>query len=82
MPLDCQRDLFSLPPDEHYLNCAYMGPLPKSVEAAGIEGVRRKVVPWRITPPDFFREPEQLRERFGTLVHTEPHRVALVPAVS
>jgi selenocysteine lyase/cysteine desulfurase len=82
MPLDCQRHLFSLPPDEHYLNCAYMGPLPKSVEAAGIEGVRRKVVPRRITPPDFFREPEQLRERFGALVHAEPHRVALVPSVS
>ncbi len=80
--LDCQRHLFSLPEGEHYLNCAYMGPLLKSVEAAGIEGVRRKSVPRTITPPDFFTEPEQLRARFAELIHTEARRVALVPAVS
>lgn len=80
--LTCQRDLFSLPEDEHYLNCAYMGPLMKSVEAAGLEGVRRKVVPRHITPQDFFTGPDTLREQFAKLVNTSPERVALVPAVS
>lgn len=80
--MDCQRHLFSLPADEHYLNCAYMGPLMKSVEAAGIAGVRRKVVPNRIAAQDFFAEPQALRERFAALVHTEPRRVAIVPSVS
>ena len=82
MALECQRHLFSLPTDEHYLNCAYMGPLLKSVEAAGIAGVRRKVVPRLITPRDFFTECEQLRQRFGSLVNASAGRVALVPAVS
>lgn len=80
--LSCQRELFSLPPDEHYLNCAYMGPLMKSVEAAGIAGVQRKVVPRRIATSDFFTESELLRERFAALVHCQPDQVALVPSVS
>ena len=44
-PLDCRRDDFSLPPDIHYLNCAYMGPLPQRVQEAGLAGVRAKGVP-------------------------------------
>ena len=82
MALDCQRHLFSLPADEHYINCAYMGPLMKSVEAAGVAGVHRKVVPRIIQPRDFFTESEELRRRFGTLINASADRVALVPAVS
>ena len=80
--LTCQRHLFSLPEDEHYLNCAYMGPLPRPTEAAGIEGLRRKTVPRRITAPDFFTGPEALREGLARLVHAPADAVALVPAVS
>src|SRR5690606_28228194 len=36
--LECQRHLFSLPADVHYLNCAYMSPLLRSVEEAGVAG--------------------------------------------
>ena len=80
--LNCQRGLFSLPEDEHYLNCAYMGPFLKSVEAAGIEGLRRKSVPTSITPTDSFTGPNELRRLFGELVNAPPERVALVPSVS
>ena len=80
--LTCQRGLFSLPEDEHYLNCAYMGPLLKSVEAAGIAGLRRKAVPRHIAAADFFSGPNELRELFGELVNAPPERVALVPSVS
>jgi len=80
--LTCQRSLFTLPDDEHYLNCAYMGPLMKSVEAAGVEGLRRKVNPRGISSGEFFTGPDALRERFAALINTSPERVALVPAVS
>ena len=46
--LPCQRHHFFLPDDFHYLNRAYMGPLPKAAERAGIEGqFPGNVYPWR-----------------------------------
>jgi len=80
--MECQRHLFTLPEDQHYLNCAYMAPLLKSVEAAGIAGLRRKINPAELVPADFFDETHELRRLFARLVNTTPERVALVPAVS
>lgn len=81
--LPCQRDLFSLPRDVHYLNCAYMSPLSRAVEEAGVAGVRRKSDPTRISPEDFFTESDRLRERFARLVNApDPKRVAIIPAAS
>ena len=82
-PLACQRDRFSLPDDFHYLNCAYMGPLPRVAERAGIEGLRAKRFPQAIIPDDFFRPADELRARFARLIGaSDPNRVATVPAVS
>lgn len=82
-PLACQREHFSLPDDFHYLNCAYMGPLPRVAERAGIEGLRAKRFPQAISPADFFDPADQLRERFARLIGApEPNRVATVPSVS
>ena len=47
--LDCQRALFSLPPDLHYLNGAYMSPQLRTVKAAGLAGLEQKDDPTRIT---------------------------------
>lgn len=80
--LDCQKDLFSLPGGVHYLNCAYMAPLPRPVEDAGVEGIRRKRDPSTIRPDDFFRDADRVRRLFGRLTGADPARVALVPAVS
>lgn len=80
--MECQRHLFTLPEDQHYLNCAYMSPLLKSVEAAGIAGLRRKGNPAGLVADDFFADTHALRRGFARLVHTQPGRVALVPAVS
>ena len=80
--LQCQRHLFDLPAGLHYLNCAYMSPLSRAVEAAGIRGIRRKVDPSGITPDDFFRDSDTVRERFGRLVGCDASRLALIPAVS
>ncbi|HZD04577.1 MAG TPA: aminotransferase class V-fold PLP-dependent enzyme [Longimicrobiales bacterium] len=81
-PLSCQRDAFSLPPDVHYLNCAYMAPLPRTTEAAVIEGLRRKRVPIDIGAPDFFRDLEEARRCFARIVGGDPDRVALLPSAS
>ncbi len=78
-----KRDSYSLPPDRHYLNCAYMSPLSKRVEAAGVEGMRRKSMPADITPQDFFNGPDAVRRLFAALIGvTEPARIAIVPSVS
>jgi len=81
--LSCQRRHFSLPGDFHYLNCAYMGPLPLAAERAGIEGLRAKRFPQAIDAGDFFRPVDEVRARFARLIGApEPNRVATVPSVS
>lgn len=82
-PLDCREDEFSLPDDLHYLNCAYMSPLARTVERAGLDGFRRLRDPTRIAPSDFFTESDELRRAFAELVGSDaPDRVAIVPSVS
>lgn len=82
-PLTCRADAFSLPDDLHYLNCAYMSPLARAVERAGLEGFRRLRDPTRIEPSDFFGESDDLRRAFARLVRADdPDRVAIVPSVS
>lgn len=81
--LACQRSHFQLPADQHYLNCAFMGPLPRSVEEAGLTGVRSKSDPTSMRTDDFFAAANAVRERFARLVGApDPARVAIVPAVS
>ncbi|UCG87311.1 MAG: aminotransferase class V-fold PLP-dependent enzyme [Gemmatimonadota bacterium] len=81
--LSCQRHLFSLPQDLHYLNCGYMSPLPINVEEAGIAGIRRKRVPSDIESRDFLAGIEAIREKFASLVGLSgPERIAVIPSVS
>jgi selenocysteine lyase/cysteine desulfurase len=81
--LTCQKHLFSLEPDVHYINCAYMSPLMHAVEEAGYAGVRKKVRPYRMTDKDFFTDPEILRGLFAQLVRAEhPQRIAIIPSAS
>lgn len=81
--LPCQKHRFSLPDGLHYLNCAYMAPLPDTVEAAGITGIRRKRIPTDLPPEAFFDESLALRRSFARLVDLDdPHRIAIIPAVS
>jgi selenocysteine lyase/cysteine desulfurase len=81
--LDCRRADFSLPDGMHYLNCAYMSPLPRSVEDEGIRAIARKRAPHAIMPADFFDEADRIRALFAELIGADDaRRVALVPAVS
>ena len=82
-PLRCRRDEFQLPRDYHYFNCAYMGPLPRVSEDAGVAAIAKKRVPTRIVPPDAFWETDQLRELFARLTGAaDAARVAIQPGVS
>ena len=81
--LPCQRQAFRLPRDAHYLNCAYMGPLPRVAEEAGVAALARKRLPTAYGAPDAFWEIDGVRARFAALVGIdEPQRVAIQPGVS
>jgi selenocysteine lyase/cysteine desulfurase len=82
-PLTCQRAAFGLPDELHYLNCAYMGPLPRVTEEAGIGGIRSKLNPVSIVPDDFYRASNELRGLFSGLIGgDDPNRIAILPGVS
>lgn len=81
--MKCQKELFRLSDNQHYLNCSYLSPLLRSVEEAGIEGVRGKRHPWNIKPADFFENSDLVRKEFAKLIHSDnPEQVAIMPAVS
>ena len=42
LSLPCQKDLFDIPEDVTYLNCAYQGPLMKHIEKAGFDAIFKK----------------------------------------
>lgn len=76
-------DLFSLPPDVHYLNCATMGPNLKSVEKAGIEGILRKSQPYQIQQDHFFDTVEIVKSEFAKLINCpDSQRIAVIGSVS
>lgn len=77
-----QRHLFDIPDDVVWLNCAYMAPLLRAVSKAGEDGIRRKIHPWTITPPDFFNEAERARTLFARLIGCDTDCVALTPSAS
>jgi selenocysteine lyase/cysteine desulfurase len=81
--LDCQRQHFAIPEGSHYLNCAYMGPLSRRVQQAGVEGIRRKADPSGIHAHHFFDETDEVRRLFARLLGVRDRtRVAILPAVS
>ena len=82
-PRNPYRQLFSLPQDLHYLNCAYMAPASRRVTDAGHRALERIQVPSRLETADFFQPSARVRRLFAQLVHApDPDRVAVIPAVS
>ena len=81
--LPLQRSKFSLTRGTTYLNCAYMSPLLKSVEKAGIKGMLRKRSPFKVSPTDFFTETDTLRSEYARLIGVrDPKRIVMIPSVS
>jgi selenocysteine lyase/cysteine desulfurase len=82
-PLSCRSDAFSLPAGIHYLNCAYLGPLPRAAQDAAIPAIARKANPTTISPADFFGDSEEARRLFARLINGgDGSRIALIPSVS
>ena len=82
MPIENARDLFQIPKDVTYLNCANMAPQLKAVTEAGLGAVRAKESPWTLTPPEWFSGAETLRALAARLLQVDGDGIALVPAVS
>ena len=81
--MECRRSDFSLPPDQIYLNGAYMSPLPNMVAHAGQQAILRKQVPSLIPTDDFFSEVDLLKKSFARLCNIPDYKsVAIIPSVS
>ncbi len=81
--MNSQKKKFSIPAGVTYLNCAYMSPLLKSVEKAGMKGLLKKRNPSVITPQDFYTEGDTLRAAFASLINVaDPNRISIIPSVS
>ena len=82
MKLGSQRELFEIPENIVYLNCAYMSPQIRRAREVGEKAVSRKSRPWELTPEDFFVEAEEVRALFAQLVGGDTGGVAIIPSVS
>ncbi len=80
--LPSQRELWDIPREIAYFNCAYMSPLSREVVAAGTAGLASKARPWEIGPDRFFAASEVLRGLYGEVLGADAEGVALVPSAS
>ncbi|MBW4636532.1 MAG: aminotransferase class V-fold PLP-dependent enzyme [Iphinoe sp. HA4291-MV1] len=78
----CKKSLFQLE-NVHYLNCAYMSPLSRSVEEAGIIGMQRKRIPTTLKRIDFFEDSEKIRQLFAKMICVpDPYQISIIPSIS
>jgi selenocysteine lyase/cysteine desulfurase len=75
-------DLFDVPEDVTYLNCANMAPRLHAVTRAGNEAIAAMATPWRLRAPDWFSGAERLRGLAAQIMNADVDGVALVPAAS
>ena len=81
--MKCQKSKFKLTGKKVYLNCAYMSPMLKKVEKAGIKGIHFQRKPDKIMPEHFFKNIEEIKGSFAQLINCKnPDRIAYVPAAS
>jgi selenocysteine lyase/cysteine desulfurase len=82
LPLPVQRELFDIPDDVAYFNCASLAPQLRSAREAAEAAWRRRARPWLIGGDDWFTEAEERRALFARLAGVDADGVALVPATS
>ena len=80
--ISCQRDLFDIPENISYFNCAYLSPQLNESKKALIEGANLKSVPWEWTSEKFFSQVEEIRVLCADLFGEKPDNYALAPSVS
>ena len=80
--MKCQKELFSLRENEHYLNCAYKAPLLKSAESASIKALIRERNPMDITADTCFEEMPIVKKYFAEIINANASQIAIVPSAS
>ena len=81
--LHCQKDLFDLPEEVSYLNCATLSPFMKQLAEVGKKAIDQRARPYEVGKDEWFGPSQKLKKSFAQLIHCpEPARIALVPAVS
>ena len=62
--LKCQKPLFSLDENVHYLNCAYKSPLLKSGEEMAKKALLSERNPFNLKPHSYFEISDEIRIEF------------------
>jgi selenocysteine lyase/cysteine desulfurase len=82
LPLPTQRQLFEIPDEVAYFNCASLAPQLKAARQAAEAALRRRAHPWLIRSQDWFTQVEERRALLARLAGVDAEGVALVPATS
>ncbi len=81
--IENQKHLFDIPEDITYLNIAAQSPSFKSVYEAGLEGLKQKSQPYKITGVDYFEPVKELKQLFAQIIDADDYnRIATIPSVS
>ncbi len=81
--IECQKGLFDIPDDVHYINCAYMSPLMNHLEELAIDVISGQKQPHLVGLTDFFEPTLALKQSFAKLIDIDdPERIAIIPSVS
>jgi selenocysteine lyase/cysteine desulfurase len=78
----CQRQLFDIPREIAYFDCAKMSPLMTAAGEAGVAGLMRKAHPWELKAKHWFDESDRVRALAARLIGAAPGDVAIIPSVS
>jgi len=80
--MNCQKHLFSLHDDVHYLNNAYKGPLLKTAEEAAMHALQRGRNPSDFNIGHFFDLVDEVKGLYGQIVNCDADQVAVIPSSS
>lgn len=80
--LSSQRDLFEIPEDVTYLNCAAISLHLRSGTTAGFESIKSKVAPWNVPSQYWLMNAKTLKELAAKIIGAEMQSIAVVPSVS
>lgn len=77
------RNLFPIPENVAYFNCASLAPTMNSACEAGIQGLWQRARPWTMPmPASHHAEADRARALFARLINARPEDIALTPATS
>ena len=78
----CQRELFDIPDDLAWINCAQHSPALKTVFAAGLGGLERKRHPWTLGPAQYQEDVLRARTLFAGLIGATADDISFMPSAS